>query len=197
MIGTCCSRETSGLNVHLIEPNATFSESAPLAPLLRRLDFSHSTSCDSAAVVSRVFRTLNWAERRPALAQAVGPSHLLVRWSFSSSMFKYLLLDHAVPAMCRSLAAAKLRADCSSVNAHTTRVRRLISRMSAGAVAQPVADREMPGVRSRQISRSRPLPLVSRRRSPNPTEYIVGVSPYIVRYMWHYISACTERSSPA
>jgi hypothetical protein len=52
---------------------------------------------------------LIWAERHPALAQAVMAP--LICWSFSSSMFKYLLVDHAVPAMCRSLAAARLRAD--------------------------------------------------------------------------------------
>ena len=50
-----------------------------------------------------------WAEQRPALARAVMAP--LICWSFSSSMFKYLLVDHAVPAMCRSLAAARLRAD--------------------------------------------------------------------------------------
>ena len=37
-------------------------------------------------VVSRVFRTYGWAERRPALAQAVMAP--LICWSFSSSMFK-------------------------------------------------------------------------------------------------------------
>jgi hypothetical protein len=35
----------------------------------------------------------------------------LICWSFSSSMFRYLLVDHAVPAMCRSLAAARLSPD--------------------------------------------------------------------------------------
>ena len=50
------------------------------------------------------------------------------RWSFSSPMFKYRLVDHAVPAMWRSLAAARLRADFPSGKAPTTRVRRLISR---------------------------------------------------------------------
>ena len=49
----------------------------------------------------------------------------LICWSFSSSMFKYRLVDHAVPAMWRSLAAARLRAGCASGNAPTTRVRRL------------------------------------------------------------------------
>ena len=48
-------------------------------------------------VVSRVFRTLVWAERHPVLAQAVMAP--LICWSFSSSMFRYLLVDHAVPAM--------------------------------------------------------------------------------------------------
>ena len=60
-------------------------------------------------VVSRVFRTLVWAERRPALAQAMMAP--LICWSFSNSMFRYLLVDHAVPAMWRSLAAARLSAD--------------------------------------------------------------------------------------
>jgi hypothetical protein len=35
----------------------------------------------------------------------------LICWSFSSSTFRYLLADQAVPAMCRSLAAARLSAD--------------------------------------------------------------------------------------
>src|SRR5262249_38310344 len=34
----------------------------------------------------------------------------LICWSFSNSMFRYLLVDHAVPAMWRSLAAARLSA---------------------------------------------------------------------------------------
>src|SRR5215472_14284768 len=38
-------------------------------------------------------------------------------------MFRYLLVDHAVPAMWRSLAAARLSADWPSGNAPTTRVR--------------------------------------------------------------------------
>ena len=59
--------------------------------------------------MSRVFRTLIGAERRPTLAQAVMAP--LICWSFSNSMFIYLLLDHAVPAMWRSLAAARLSAD--------------------------------------------------------------------------------------
>jgi hypothetical protein len=59
-------------------------------------------------VVSRVFRTLVWAERRPVLAQAVVAP--LICWSFSSSVLRYLLVDHAVPATCLSLAAARLSA---------------------------------------------------------------------------------------
>ena len=55
------------------------------------------------------FTHLDLAERRPALAYAVMAP--LICWSFSSSMFRYLLVDHAVPAMCRSLAAARLSAD--------------------------------------------------------------------------------------
>ena len=59
------------------------------------------------------------------MAQAVMAS--LICRSFSSSMFRYLLLEQAVPIR-RSLAAARLRADFPSVNPPTTRVRRLISR---------------------------------------------------------------------
>jgi hypothetical protein len=77
-------------------------------------------------VVSRIFRTFDWAERRPALAQAVTAP--LICWSLSRSMFRYRLVDHAVPAMCRRLAVARLRADCPSGKAPTTRVRRRISR---------------------------------------------------------------------
>jgi hypothetical protein len=36
------------------------------------------------------------AERRPDRAQLV---MALICWSFSSSMFKYLLVDHSLPAM--------------------------------------------------------------------------------------------------
>jgi hypothetical protein len=50
-------------------------------------------------VASSVFRTLDWAEQRPALAQAVMAP--VICWSFSSRMFRYLLLDQAVPAMWR------------------------------------------------------------------------------------------------
>ena len=60
-------------------------------------------------VVSRFFRTFGLAERRPALAHAVMAP--LICWSFSNSMLRYLLVDHAVPAMWRSLAAARLSAD--------------------------------------------------------------------------------------
>src|SRR5262245_31351180 len=35
----------------------------------------------------------------------------LICWSFSSSMFRHLSLEHAVPAMWRNLSAARLRAD--------------------------------------------------------------------------------------
>ena len=55
------------------------------------------------------FAHLVWAERRPALAQAMMAP--LICWSFSNSMFRYLLVDQAVPAMWRSLAAARLSAD--------------------------------------------------------------------------------------
>ena len=50
-----------------------------------------------------------FAERRPALAHAVMAP--LICWSLSNSMFRYLFVDHAVPAMWRSLAAARLSAD--------------------------------------------------------------------------------------
>jgi hypothetical protein len=43
------------------------------------------------------FAHLFWAERRPALAQPVMAP--LICWSLINSMFKYLLVDHAVPAM--------------------------------------------------------------------------------------------------
>ena len=43
-------------------------------------------------------------------------------------MFKYLLVDQAVPAMCRRRAAARLKADWPSGKAPTIRTRRLISR---------------------------------------------------------------------
>ena len=59
----------------------------------------------------------------------------LICWSFSSSMFKYRLVDHAVPAMWRSLAAARLRAGCASGNAPTTRVRRLTLQRTRHAYA--------------------------------------------------------------
>src|SRR5262249_57226160 len=61
------------------------------------------------SVVSRIFRTFNLAERHPALGHVVMAP--LICWSFSNSMFRYLLVDHAVPAMWRSLAAARLSAD--------------------------------------------------------------------------------------
>src|SRR4029450_11658933 len=48
------------------------------------------------------------AERRPALAHPMMAP--LICWSFSNSMFRYLLVDHAVAAMWRSLAAARLSA---------------------------------------------------------------------------------------
>jgi hypothetical protein len=60
-------------------------------------------------VVSRIFRTFGLAERHPALAHAVMAP--LICWSLSSSMLRYLFVDHAVPAMWRSLAAARLSAD--------------------------------------------------------------------------------------
>ena len=63
-------------------------------------------------VVSRIFRTFSLAERHPALAHAVMAP--LICWSLSSSMLRYLLVDHAVPAMWRSLAAAKLSAEVVS-----------------------------------------------------------------------------------
>ena len=55
------------------------------------------------------FSHFGLAERHPALAHAVMAP--LICWSFSNSMFRYLFVDHAVPAMWRSLAAARLSAD--------------------------------------------------------------------------------------
>jgi hypothetical protein len=49
---------------------------------------------------------------RPGLS-GDGTSHL---WSFSNSMFRFRFVDHGVPATCRSLAAARLRANCPSGN---------------------------------------------------------------------------------
>ena len=59
--------------------------------------------------MSRIFRTFNLAERHPDLGHAVMAP--LICWSLSSSMLRYLFVDHAVPAMWRSLAAARLSAD--------------------------------------------------------------------------------------
>ena len=69
------------------------------------IDSSLPTS--ARLVVSRIFRIFSLAERHPALAHAVMAP--LICWSFSNSMFRYLLVDHAVPAMWRSLAAARGR----------------------------------------------------------------------------------------
>jgi hypothetical protein len=55
-------------------------------------------------------------------------------------MLRYLLVDHAVPAMWRSLAAARLSADWPSGNAPTTRVRAL--ERIVGANPPPVLLRE-------------------------------------------------------
>jgi hypothetical protein len=43
------------------------------------------------------FSHFGLAERRPALAHAVMAS--VICWSFNNSMFRYLFVDHAVPAM--------------------------------------------------------------------------------------------------
>ena len=81
-----------------------------------RLLRSHTRAIDCAArqrlecqVVSRIFRTFDLVERHPALAHVVMAP--LICWSLSSSMLRYLFVDHAVPAMWRSLAAARLSAD--------------------------------------------------------------------------------------
>ena len=50
-----------------------------------------------------------WRQVPPALAHVVMAP--LICWSLSSSMLRYLFVDHAVPAMWRSLAAARLSAD--------------------------------------------------------------------------------------
>src|SRR5262249_37468648 len=72
----------------------------------------------------------------------------LICWSFSSSMFRYLLVDHAVPAMCRSLAAARLSADRLPVGerAHDARAPSDLAQDAleriVGADAPPVLLRE-------------------------------------------------------
>jgi hypothetical protein len=48
-----------------------------------------------------MFRAFGLAKRRPALVHAVMAP--LICWSFSSSLLRYLLVDHAVPGMWRSL----------------------------------------------------------------------------------------------
>jgi hypothetical protein len=78
-------------------------------PETSRPHFPECAGKVDAAVVSRLFRTFGLAERHPALAHAVMAP--LICWSFSNSMFRYLFVDHAVPAMWRSLAAARLSAD--------------------------------------------------------------------------------------
>src|SRR5262249_18866806 len=79
-----------------------------LFPLLycRRSRREPNFSNAATTVVSRIFRTFSLAERHPALAHAVMAP--LICWSLSSSMLRYLFVDHAVPAMWRSLAAARL-----------------------------------------------------------------------------------------
>jgi hypothetical protein len=57
--------------------------------------FQRSDSLASGGVQN--FSHFGLAERRPALAHAVMAS--LICWSFNNSMFRYLLVDHAVPAM--------------------------------------------------------------------------------------------------
>ena len=59
--------------------------------------FKVYTSGQKRRVVSRIFRTFNLAERHPDLGHAVMAP--LICWSFSNSMFRYRLVDHAVPAM--------------------------------------------------------------------------------------------------
>src|SRR5262249_52582814 len=73
----------------------------------RRLNTSGSASRSEGSVQNLSHFRL--AERHPALAHAVMAP--LICWSFSNSMFRYFLVDHAVPAMWRSLAAARLSAD--------------------------------------------------------------------------------------
>src|SRR5215472_6029208 len=69
---------------------------------------SSATSCHLTFEGS-VQNLSHLAERHPGLAHAVRAP--LNCWSFSSSMFRYLLVDHAVPAMWPSLAAARSSAD--------------------------------------------------------------------------------------
>src|SRR5262249_9874359 len=97
------------------------------------------------------------AERRPALAHAVMVS--LISWSFSNSMFRYLLVDHAVLAMWRSLAAARVSAGRPAGNARPTRGRRGVSsRPSTGKCSQGYAGSCRLTVRSLLVEPDHPVP---------------------------------------
>src|SRR6516164_11457975 len=59
------------------------------------------SSHERPLVVSRIFRTFNLAERHPDLGHAVMAP--LICWSFSNSMFRYLLVDHANRNKCSDI----------------------------------------------------------------------------------------------
>jgi hypothetical protein len=63
--------------------------------LLQRLKGEGAASQPTARYCPEFFAHSIWAERRPSLAQAVTAP--LICWSFSSPMFRYLLVDHPVP----------------------------------------------------------------------------------------------------
>jgi hypothetical protein len=94
-------------------------------------------------------------------------------WSFNSPVFGYRFVDYAVPATCRSGAAARLRADWPSGNTPTTRVRappaplRCLSlRLDRGTAR---ARRARVSWRSRGAN-LRGVPLLERARTPvSPT----------------------------
>src|ERR1700716_967502 len=89
----------------------------------------------------------------------------------SRSMFRYRLVDQRVPAMCLSLAAARLRAELLSGKAPTTRVRRRIAptTFACMAVAKAVASASL--AKAQWISGG---PLRAQRwRHRRPTEPVV------------------------
>jgi hypothetical protein len=79
-------------------------------------------------------------------------------WSFNSSMFRYRFVDHAVPAACRSLAAARSRADWPSGNAPTTPVRRLIGHVpNRGTRAAPIRPMSRGALRPKKSRQTRQI----------------------------------------
>ena len=111
---------------------------------------------DPVSCNATVWNRSQLRERRPGLAQAVTAA--LICWSFSNSRFRYRLVDHAVPAIWRNLAAARLSADCPSAKEPTTRVRRPISRrMRSSRCWCGYAANAPPRRRSRPASPPSPL----------------------------------------